>query len=223
MDSIYLRLFRLVIIPILTLVIAYLINENFKEKKRKQHNKRVNFNSDIRPIILYLRAFSKDGLKTMNIPLPFGYSSQQFPIKSFEMKLDKQIQKIGKFYAIGHPLKNDTDIGAVRESFTNEEWKNAVLQKMKEAIIIIFRPSISEGTIWEFEQIIKYDYLKKTIIAISEDNIEYDHFKEFIKDWGPNLPLISSKEAYLCFDTESKVSTFFQLNSTPLFLKHNLT
>lgn len=148
MDSLTHTLVRFILVPIITLIMVFILNERIRTKKREQHKKKLQFFNDTRPLVLYLRSFNVDGLKEMKMDLPFGFTSQPVPINSFEMKLDRQINSIGKFYAIANPEKNDTELGAVRETLLNDEWKAAVLDKMKDAIIIIFRPSLSKGTLW---------------------------------------------------------------------------
>lgn len=219
MDSLTHFLVRFLLVPIITLIVVFILNERIKTKKIGQHKKKLQFLNDNRPLVLYLRSFYVDGLKEMKMDLPFGFTSPPFPINSFEMKLDRHINSFGKFYAIANPEKKETELGAIRETFLNDEWKAAVLNKMKDAIIIIFRPSLSNGTLWEFVQLIKNGYLTKTIITIKDDYREYIEFVKVVEPILPNLPLEIYDETFICIDNQSNVSIYDDIRETPIFMR----
>jgi hypothetical protein len=199
-------------------IVAYR-KERIRVKMFEQHNKRTDYAKDKRPPVLYLRPFSADGIKETRISFRWGFTATT-PIDSVEMKLDKHLKEIGPFYAIGNPDNPGTEIGAVRENFTNKEWQAAVLERMKEASMIIFRPSSSPGILWEFDQLLQNNYLLKTIIAVrKEEESEYAQFRKKVKSSLPNLPGMRNKEMYVGFNDEWTALYAFDIRDTSLYIK----
>lgn len=218
MDTLYRALLRYVALPIIIVIIAIIIQGLFQSKKEKQRQKKIDFQDDMRPLILYLRSFMKDGLSTTHSRIFFNINSPEYPITSFEMKLDKEVNRLGKFYAIANPNSTETEIGAVRDTFTNEEWEKQVLKKMDEAIMIVYRPAETEGTLWEFDQILEHKHLTKTVIAVLKNEWnEYAAFERRFKSKLPKLPVLNTKVMFICFDTANNVYVNSDLSETVLF------
>jgi hypothetical protein len=141
-----------------------------------------NINYDLPPPVLYLRAFSVDGdkeihpsmdiskLKFSKIDLPDVY--MDFLHLNHEYTLSKTCELIGPFTAIGNArTNNSTTFGAAKSFYSNDEWQNAALLKMKKSCMIIMRlgNSYGEGVSWELQQITR-SFLKKTIFYIETFN-----------------------------------------------------
>lgn len=54
-------------------------NQRIRSKKREQHRKSIQFKEDTRPLILYLRSFSRDGLQQGSFSSKLGIT-HQFPL-----------------------------------------------------------------------------------------------------------------------------------------------
>jgi hypothetical protein len=132
-------------------------------------SQRVKKNNDVNKTkgkILYLRSFHRDGEGTemspslMN-PLAFIANNKGTP---HELELAAELTGLGQLIAIGKPNEEIPDIGFERLYFTDDEWQTAVLQFMEESRLIVYRPDATANVFWEFEQLMKNNYLRKTII-----------------------------------------------------------
>lgn len=137
------------------------------------------------------------------------------------MTLANQAERIGRFYAVANPVKLEKEIGAVRERFSNDEWQTAVLKRMHEALVIIFRPALSYYTNWELEQLIINNYLEKTIVvARREEPSAYYEFLRRMSKMVKGLPInIDSRELYICFNEDLTVTTSDHITNTKHFKK----
>lgn len=194
---------------ILSIIVGFSVSAFRKQRiiklKNEQHKKNIQFNIDKQPIVLYLRAFDKDGIKETQVPLRWGFNVTS-PIDSFEMKLDGKIQSIGQFYAVNDPGKAESEIGAIRERFQEPEWQEGVLKLMNKARLIIYRPATSRGTLWEFDQIVNYGYLHKTIIAVSKDDLlDYKNFCRKIQPGFSDLFPFEDDELYIHIDENKEI------------------
>jgi len=194
---------------ILSIIVGFsasaLRKQRIRKLKKEQHKKNIQFNIDKQPIVLYLRAFDKDGIKETQVPLRWGFKVTS-PLDSFEMKLDRKIQSIGQFYAVNVPGKTESEIGAVRESFQDSEWREGVLKLMNMARLIIYRPAKSDGILWEFDRIVNYGYLHKTIIAVSKDDLwDYKDFCRKIQPGFSDVFPFEDGELYIHIDENKEI------------------
>lgn len=215
-------LYRFILIPILILFVFFIrygYSQYYEHKRKQQTRKEIDFKLDTRPPILYLREFSKDGLGEKTVKMPWGFKSY-LPVSSFEIELERTIKLLGPFYAIGNPGETEKEIGAVRGYHPDGEWQNAVLAKMKEAKLIIYRPSISWGTVWEFSQLIQNSFLPKTVICVkAEEKTEYEYFLKMIEKWKKKFPALVFNTNYIYFDDELIPLVESDLRNTKIF-KH---
>lgn len=104
---------------------------------------------------LYLRPF-----KVTNNQL-YGLFLFDPTIKTdFEEKLTNFLIDKGLLIGLGTQFEA---IGAGRVNTTEEEWREQILKCMKAASCIFLIPSHQPGTFWEIEQIVKLNFLSKTI------------------------------------------------------------
>lgn len=210
MDRVEYWLWRigLAVVAIVVVFIYFeLKKQRIEELRVEQHKRKVHFNLETQPIVLYLRSFIKDGIKEIQVQLPWGFSATS-PIDSYEMKLDKKIKSIGQFYAINNPEKIESEIGAIRTNFQVSEWQKGVLNLMQIAKLIIYRPNTTPGTLWEFDQIINNGYLNKTIIAVYKDDLlDYINFRQKIQHrFTDSLPY---EDAELYIHINEKMEIFY--------------
>ncbi len=99
---------------------------------------------DQRPDVLYLRSFGMDA-STMRRKLMAGLSTE-------EEDLAEAVRPLGDLIAIGRPGEPLPLPGAARMYCSNDEWKDAVVARMREASLVIIRAGQGEGLLWECEQ-----------------------------------------------------------------------
>jgi hypothetical protein len=164
--------------------------------------------------ILYLRDFEADGIEYKTEEF---YNNKYVIIKTnFETKLSFKIGWLGYFVAVG---RKKGDIGADRYTIENNIWKEEVCKLMDSSSIIIFRPSLSVGVMWEFEQLVKNDHRKKVIICYNkkEDGLnEYKLFRD-ISNKMIKLPSTFFATKYMCIDEDNTVHKYYRLQSTPIY------
>ena len=186
----------------------YIENETLKEKQR---------NNPIK--ILYLRNFSHDGLK-MNNTFSTFFLNFKVTAKggSYETDLSLKLGKIGHFISIGLPSQ-EGDIGADREIIDDENWKETVLLRMKTASMIIFRPGLSQGVLWEFEQIVKAGYLHKTIFCMYNKEDKKKTYKNFAFAAADllSLPKFSYWNNFIYFTTDNQSKKASYIEEMPVY------
>jgi hypothetical protein len=191
-----------VFLPIMSLILSNGIieekartNESLLAKQRGNETK-----------ILYLRNFQRDGTVayTERTRTLFGTFYFQYETINFETSLSSALSEIGHFIAVGQPSQKK-DIGADRISFLDEEWKKYVLDLMQTASMIILRPSLTKGLLWELEQLVLNNHLHKVVICtLNKDDGKaiYNDFRKAVASII-KLPRFSYFRNYLFFDREN--------------------
>ncbi len=141
------------------------------------------------PFVLYLRGFANDG-KLREIPSKSapGTKRQYLPPLS-EKQLSKRLSEFGRFISLNNPSQDY--FVHERVDVDSREWKFKMIRLLNRSSMIIFRPSDSEGILFEFRLIAEHNLLYKTIVYVSspEDKREvYDRFLEKVKDIIPVMP-----------------------------------
>ena len=148
-----------------------------RDIKKNSSEYRSSEELDNKVFALYLRAFDDDLIKynnTPNVIFPFG-----IPRFSVETTI---IRELGKNISLVKVVDQSQEqkIGASGISLDND-WKEHVLDLMEKAQIILLKPAMSEGLIWEFDQIVAQNYLHKTILVLSYGNYDEPEIRELYK------------------------------------------
>lgn len=167
-------------------------------------------------LILYLRDFVVDGIRSAQVKV--GYFTSSFLDTNFETELSLIVSKVGRFIAVGVPSPSG-DVGADRYIVENEEWKDRVTDLMEKSSMILIRPSLSVGLIWELEQLIKKGYLNKTVICYhkrQDGRYNYKLFRDVTKHFI-KLPSSFLASKYMWFDDKNKLHRSSILEGIPLY------
>lgn len=119
------------------------------------------------PEILYLRSFEDD-----NIRLPSVLSARRPFVEflgfrgrdPFEESIAWEISLRGQVIAIGRPGRSRASLGAAREEFSDETWREVITARMDGALAIVLTIGISDGLQWELEQICQRGHVPKLVI-----------------------------------------------------------
>ena len=111
---------------------------------------------DLRPPVIYLRPFYEDTRELDDDPegkRVGGYrlSTTKFwrGRASLEERLDKDLNVVGPFIAIGRPGDRLCPLGAARLYVSNEEWKAKVELLVRNAAAVVLLPDKTPGMQWE--------------------------------------------------------------------------
>ena len=111
--------------------------------------------------ILFLRPFSKDESIFHNL----NYVYANYGVyETEEQSLARYLNQIGTFIAIGNPNKYLPTLGARRLYKNDDEWKDSVLNLIKNSQLIILRIGVTDNFIWEFEKVYQYSNPNKIIL-----------------------------------------------------------
>lgn len=109
---------------------------------------------DPRPPILYFRPFGDD---------KFSYFSLNF---TFEEILATVFHDAGPVVAIGRPDESLPPMGAARMWVGNEHWQTAVTSLLERAGVVIIRPGVTPGVLWEVREAIRLVPPERLVIAL---------------------------------------------------------
>lgn len=186
------------------------------QEKIDRNNKRLVRQKNSSTLILYLRDFAVDRPKTAYVK--FGIFERTFTEINFETELSLAAGKVGHFIAVG--ISNqDITAGAERYTVEDEIWKDRISELMEESSMILIRPSLSVGLIWELEQLVQNKYLKKTVICYhkkQDGSYNYKLFRDMTKHFV-NLPSSFFAARFMCLDEERRVFKHSSLEDTQIF------
>src|SRR5262245_32747131 len=97
--------------------------------------------NDDRPDVLYLRCFHTDAFRP----------GLDLRLATEEEDLEAAVSPLGDLIAIGRPGESLPTPGAARMYCTEDEWQNAVCQRMRVAPLVIIRAGQGDGLLWECE------------------------------------------------------------------------
>jgi len=119
--------------------------------------------TDTRPPVLYLRPFSTDGLLI---------SGQHFLQLSFEQHLARAMKTVGPFVAIGSPVEDPRhpELGAARMYLAEESWQEDVASEIRQAGLVILHAGISDGLLWELQQVLAINAPQRLIVCLPFDS-----------------------------------------------------
>lgn len=157
------------VLPKLIMVLIA-ISYFFKIKStRKELNKKSKIYTDVSEIpedgfCLFLRTFSKENDK---IQPQHSFSNMFFSKKSepnVDIFLFSELKKYMPILKIVNPDTNNNEDNVSQIKLSNKNWKDKVSTLMHKSNLIIINPLISDGLIWELNQI-----LNKTLFIITKN------------------------------------------------------
>jgi hypothetical protein len=209
-------------------VISWLI---WRVRKNFQKTLQESVAEDTRPPVLFLRSFDKDGEAPLSIMDAVSKDSKK--IITYEDIAIGYAEMIGPVIAIASPYRAVKDIlGAAKGHF--EDWQSTILKYMETASLIIMRPYDSEGILWEFEQLVKLNYLHKTILyiyfggkenrksreAFEENKTAYENFRQAVlRDYDIEMGDYNQRTPRIFFDDQNKVHKTDDYFDIPIFRK----
>jgi hypothetical protein len=109
-----------------------------------------------RPHVLYLRPFQADSEQLISRVLSAfrRFYAGFYAPPSGEEKLASQFESIGPMIAIGKPGERLATLGAARLYVSDAEWQQTVERLTTDAVLVIIRAGLSQGLLWEIEQIV---------------------------------------------------------------------
>jgi hypothetical protein len=210
----------------LIVAISYLI---WMIRKNAQMTLDESINNDKRPPVLFLRSFDKDGEAPLTIYDAVSENSKK--LITYEDIAIGYATMIGPVIAIASPYIAVKDVlGAAKGHF--DDWQSTILSYMETASLIIMRPYDSEGVLWEFEQVIKFNYLYKTILyvnfggketrknrlAFEENKVAYENFRQAILgNYAIEIGDYNAKAPRKFFDEQNFVRQADDFFEIPIF------
>ena len=123
--------------------------------------------SEHRPPVVYFRPFTAD-VKAK----PRGLSTT-----TEEEAIAYALNDIGPLIAIGAPEETLPSLGAARMYVENEKWREAVLDLLGRAAVVIMRIGGTPGFWWEFETVMQRVKPEKLVLLIPRDQALYEEFR----------------------------------------------
>jgi len=123
--------------------------------------------SDHRPPVVYFRPFTAD-VKAK----PRGLSTT-----TEEEAIAYALNDIGPLIAIGAPEETLPSLGAARMYVENEKWREAVLDLLGRAAVVVMRIGSTPGFWWEFETVMQRVKPEKLMLLIPRDQALYEEFR----------------------------------------------
>ena len=127
---------------------------------------------DTRPPVLYLRSFGDDDLKLWTGALGRRFFIERFApdrFDTFEEVLVRHLSLFGPVIALNPPGTTLPPMGAARATLDPAEWQSTVAIWMERSAQIVFSApprSITQGLLWEFNEVSVNKYWDKSIIVI---------------------------------------------------------
>lgn len=152
--------------------------------------------------VLYLRSFGDDPSSTTK-------KLQQW-LTTDEEQLAQVVEPFGALVAVGRPGEPLPLPGAARMYARDDEWRDVVLQLMREARLVILRAGGSRGLRWEFLQ--AFSHVTPTrllILSLRTAAADYEELSTWLRhEVGVALPPIERNSALrVVFDYRETTST----------------
>lgn len=129
-------------------------------------------------------------------------------LNNSEYRIIKKSNKIFQTFAIANPSILIQNINASRIFANDKEWKSAVSALLEKSQFNIIRVGVTDGCIWELNQIIDYNYCHKTIFLFKKRE-EYNLLCSTLHNLGyGGMPKLNIK------DDNSTLCAIFLKNSS---------
>lgn len=143
---------------------------------------------------LYLRSFESTGQLALKQPTQFIPShisdNPEIPISDLSKDMDTEFETIFSnsiwgetpFIALGEPGEH---VGAGRMPTSESDWNELIVKAINRTKGIIIVPSITQGTLWEIQHIIRNRLLHKTIfVMLPHEDGTKTHLFTVLKNHG---------------------------------------
>lgn len=169
--------------------------------------------------VLYLRAFEMHGNLPKEIINIFNVKYEHLIAYDFA-KIRRPIKAIegpeGLFNSLGLNIQVLTS--------SDDEWKKTVTESLGSCCLILFRPLYTDGVLWEFKQIVKNNFLDKTILLLQmgsvwDDVVQKARYKIFVKrisDLNIKFPEYSPGKKLMYFE-DNQAFVCNTLTQIPIF------
>jgi hypothetical protein len=125
---------------------------------------------DPRAPVLYLRAFTDDGLMAIRghhwQDRVFGKAAGALTLTSPEQELAFILQRVGPVVAIGKPGERLPELGAARVYVSHDSWQRTVLEMLERSSLVLARVGASPGVLWELDQVLSLAQRSKVVILV---------------------------------------------------------
>jgi hypothetical protein len=125
---------------------------------------------DTRPPVLYLRSFRDEALDAAHGEQRISFLPS---LVTQEEELVEALEKIGPTVAIGQPNEPLPEVGAARMYVEAAQWKDAVVDMMGKACLVVIRAGESEGLLWEEEQVLQRMQPQQIVFILPDDAQSY--------------------------------------------------
>lgn len=122
---------------------------------------------DRRKPILFLRSFTDDWAK---IPWSKSLSDKDENVR-FEEIIADDLAYYGPPIAIADPKGIIKTRGAAKAHLADDKWQQEVLDWMHDALAIVIIAGSTPGVLWEIEQVVRNNYMEKTILLVPPGGI----------------------------------------------------
>jgi hypothetical protein len=164
--------------------------------------------TDRRKPVVYLRPFSADADASSPVSLTSWFTEEE--------QLAKMMNDIGPLVAIGEPNEPLPDIGASRVYAAEPRWRDAVIELVDRAAIVIMRAGISPGFQWEIGTVIQRVRPTQLVLLIPRNEPLYESFRARARDLLPAvLPTLTGWDVKARFRGGLKAVVLFDEHWTP--------
>jgi hypothetical protein len=154
---------------------------------------------DPRPPVLYFRSFEDDKFSYFNFAA------------SFEEILAAVFRDVGPVVAIARPDEHLPPIGAARLAVGSEQWQDVVRRLLASARVVIIRPGLTAGVLWEVNATLQHVAPERVLIALprserskesaTDREARYARFRDVVKTAVPvPLPETLGDAVFIAFD-----------------------
>lgn len=144
--------------------------------------------ADHRPPVVYLRPFNAD-FRTADV----SATSYITAGLTEEEQLERALRPIGPLVAIGQPDEKLPMLGAARIYTSDGDWQGTVLQLIRTSELVLVGLGLSEGLLWEIEQVVRLLPPEKIVLLVLSSPVEYASIKPRVDEIFPK-PLPSYPE-----------------------------
>ena len=147
--------------------------------------------SSTRPYVLLLRSFEIDA---------DGFFAHAY--RTLDQEITSSLKSIGPVIAAGKPGESRPPLGAARAYLTGLDWKEAVVELIQKAGVVVIIPGLSKGVVWETLVSINSIPPERILIALPQPNdssrqlyedyryLAREIFPKRLPDWDPECRFI---------------------------------
>jgi hypothetical protein len=119
---------------------------------------------------------------TPSISVPTMVGMFPTTLQTEEEQLEKALSAIGPVLAIGRPGERWPRLGARRIYVPNEQWKERVTERMRDAALVVLRLGQSPGIRWEISEAMTHVRPERLLLVSSFDKAQYLAFRQKLQE-----------------------------------------